>query len=113
MTDSRARTQSVSPWRSIRLRIAAAFLAAIVAVFAAQAVLAWEVARTQDAIGLVRGYQPLARRVAQLERDQQRLDRGLRNLDRPSRRTRQWVFTEEMADGLVDARLLILSLIHI
>ena len=110
MTNSRARMQSVSPWRSIRLRIAAAFLAAIVAVFAAQAVLAWEVARTQDAIGLVRGYQPLARRVAQLERDHQRLDRGLRNLDRPSRRTRQWVFTEEMADGLVDARLLITHL---
>lgn len=77
----------VPAFRSIRFRVLVAFLAALVAMVAAQASVVWQQQRIADSVtAITTGYLPLAKTVAQLERDRTRIDNDLERILRGERR---------------------------
>lgn len=80
-------TPPVPTTRSIRFRVLAAFLAALVALVAAQGSVVWQQARVARSVTLITtGYLPLAKTAAQLERDRARIDNDVQRLLRDERR---------------------------
>ncbi len=73
--------------RSIRFRVLVAFLAALVAMVAAQASVVWQSQRVAQTVTLITsGYLPVAKTVAQLQRDRVRIDNDVRRIVREERR---------------------------
>ena len=102
------------PWspRSIRFRIAAAFVAALVAIVGPPIALVGEQAEVRDGLRLVAdGYLPLAEQVARLRRDQERVVRDLRRLEAGGARpvgaevVVSEIYTRDVKDNLQIARV--------
>lgn len=107
----------LAPLRSLRARIAAAFLVALVAMFAAQAWLIAQQGPVADSLELVtEGYLPLTKQVARLKQDQERVQRDLNriNNDRPrpvtGDRSEAEIYTVELRDNLETTRVMALSM---
>ena len=97
--------------RSIRFRIAAAFFVALLAMVGAQTYLIAQQGPVNASLRLVtEGYLPLAKQVARLRRDQDRVQRDLNriNNDRPRPVTGETsvaeIYTEELRGNLDDTR---------
>lgn len=97
--------------RSIRFRIAAAFVVLLVSTVASQGWLVAQQAPVRDSLRLVtEGYLPLSKQVARLRRDQERVQRDLNRLRRGRPRpvtgetTAAEIYTEELRDNLAEAR---------
>jgi signal transduction histidine kinase len=102
---------------SIRFRIAVAFLAALLAMVFAQAWLIAQQRPVNDNLDLVaEGYLPLAKQVARLKRDQDRVVRDLQRLDKGRPRpvtgetTAAEIYTQEVRDNLEIARIMAKSM---
>jgi signal transduction histidine kinase/HAMP domain-containing protein len=73
--------------RSIRFRVLVAFLAALIAMVAAQGSVVWQSQRVAQTVTLITaGYLPVAKTVAQLQRDRVRIDNDVRRIVREERR---------------------------
>lgn len=99
--------------RSIRFRIAAAFLAALLAMGGAQAFLIAQQGPVNASLQLVtEGYLPLSKQVARLKRDQERVQRDLNRIGRELPRpvtgdsSAAEIYTQELKDNLEIARIL-------
>jgi signal transduction histidine kinase/HAMP domain-containing protein len=69
------------------VRVVGAFLAALLAMGAAQGALLWQQQRVARSVAVITGaYLPLAKRVAQLERDRSRIDTDVQRILREERR---------------------------
>jgi signal transduction histidine kinase len=98
--------------RSIRVRIALAFLLAVASMGGVQAWLVLRQGSVADTLALVtEGYLPLAQQVARLGPSRERIQRDLARLDRnlPRPRTGEasatYVYAEELRDDLAIARI--------
>ncbi len=103
--------------RSIRSRITAAFFVALLATGAAQAWLIAQQGPVADSLQLVtEGYLPLAKQVARLKQDQERVQRDLNriNNDKPRPVTGETseaeIYTQELRDNLEVARVMATSM---
>jgi signal transduction histidine kinase len=101
----------VAPLRSIRIRIGAAFFAAIFAMLGSLGFLIAQQAPVTDSLVLItKTYLPLAGEVAELKRDTQRVQRDLnrinQNLPRPvtGETSAAKIYTAEMAANIREAR---------
>lgn len=102
----------VSLLRSIRLRIALAFVFALLAMAGAQAYLIAQQGPVAESLRLVtEGYLPLAKQVALIRRDQDRVQRDLNRLSRDKPRpvtgetSATEIYTEELRANLQIARV--------
>jgi nitrogen fixation/metabolism regulation signal transduction histidine kinase len=104
----------LKPFRSIRVRIAAAFLAAILAMLGSLGFLVAQQAQVSDSLRLVANtYLPLSKLVAEIERDQQRVQRDLNRVNKSLPRpvvggtSTAEIYTQELADNLAIARVIL------
>ncbi|TVQ91917.1 MAG: HAMP domain-containing protein [Deltaproteobacteria bacterium] len=97
--------------RSLRFRIVAIFVAALLALFSALAFLVWQQQRTASSLEMItRSYLPLSKATARLDRDRQRVANDLRRLLHEERRpgtgaeSPTAIYTEAFARNLQDGR---------
>lgn len=102
------------PFRSIQFRIAAAFLAAILAMLGSLGFLLAQQAEVSGSLRLVADvYLPLSKLVTEIERDQQRVQRDLNRINRALPRpvaggtSATEIYTGELADNLEIARVIL------
>jgi len=106
----RASTRRVASVRSIRFRIVAAFLAALLTMMGAQGFLILQQQRVARSLTLItEGYVPLAKIVTLLERDRQRVENDVQRLLRAERRpttgpsSPALLYTEQLQENLAIA----------
>jgi signal transduction histidine kinase/HAMP domain-containing protein len=97
---------------SIRVRIVAAFLAALLALLGAQGFQIWQQQRLSRSLALITGgYLPLAKIVARLDHDRQRVDNDVQRLLRDEPRpatgpaSSTLVYTEALQQNLAEGRI--------
>ncbi|MCB9663144.1 MAG: HAMP domain-containing protein [Alphaproteobacteria bacterium] len=115
--DRRLRRSDPLGPRSIRFRIAAAFLAALLAMGGAQAFLIAQQGPVNASLQLVaEGYLPLSKQVARLKRDQERVQRDLNRISRELPRpvtgdtSAAEIYTQDLRDNLEIARIITASM---
>jgi signal transduction histidine kinase/HAMP domain-containing protein len=101
--------RAVRPLQSLRVRVVAAFVVAIAAMFGAQTFLLLQNAAVSSSLTRITdGYLPMARFVAQLDRDRQRVANDLRRLTddrpRPVASSPAHFYTEQLATTLARGR---------
>jgi len=107
-----ASARRVASVRSIRFRIVAAFLAALLTMMSAQGFLILQQQRVATSLTLItEGYVPLAKIVTLLERDRQRVENDVQRLLRDERRpatgpaSPALLYTEQLQENLAIARI--------
>lgn len=97
-------------FRSLRLRLAVAFVVALVAMAASQAWVVSQQGPLRDSLrSVVEGYLPLSKQVTRLVQDQERVRRDLERLDRDRPRPADGVlgiYIAQMSDNLEIAEIL-------